>query len=298
MLIRYGYELEFKCVAPTTCIFMLDIRPEERQHAVILDEMDARSLSDGSAIDVSDTYNDQFGNVCRRVLAPAGLFVVSATGLFRASGAPDRQSWGASLQKPEELPTDVIGFLVGSRYCETDKLSDFAWARFSGRSDGWATVSAICDYVHDTIRFDYALARSTRTAMEALEEKVGVCRDFTHAAIALCRCLNIPARYCTGYLGDIGVPPDPAAMDFSAWFEAYIDGSWWTFDPRHNRPRIGRIVIARGRDAADTPIVMSFGQHALRRFEVTTEEASITEPIEMDIRSAPSRRQLARAQTY
>jgi transglutaminase-like putative cysteine protease len=197
------------------------------------------------------------------------------------------------LQSPEVLPTDTMVYLLGSRYCETDKLSDFAWSRFAGRSDGWATVSDICNYVHETLRFNYKLARSTRTAVEALEERVGVCRDFTHAAITLCRCLNIPARYCTGYLGDIGVPPDPAAMDFSAWFEAYIDGSWWTFDPRHNKPRIGRIVIARGRDAADVPFVMSFGQHDLSVFEVTTEEASVEDAIEMERRLLRGARQVA-----
>ena len=284
MLIRYGYEIELECMAPTPCIFMLDIRPEERPSAAVLDEMSGRSLSNGASIDVSNAYVDQFGNICRRVVAPAGASVVSASGLLRATGEPDPQGWGAPKQKPDALPTDTLGFLLGSRYCETDKLSDFAWARFSGEPDGWTTVSAICNYVHDTIRFDYALARSTRTAVEALEERVGVCRDFTHAAITLCRCLNIPARYCTGYLGDIGVPPDPAPMDFSAWFEAFIDGAWWTFDPRHNKPRIGRIVIARGRDAADVPIVMSFGQHTLRRFEVTTEEASIEDSEEMERR--------------
>jgi transglutaminase-like putative cysteine protease len=244
--------------------------------------MAARSLTDGSAIDVSEIYTDQFGNLCRRLMGPAGRFVVAASGLYGSSGALDPQGWGAALQSPEELPSEVIGFLLGSRYCETDRLSDFAWSRFSRQSDGYATVSAICDYVHEAINFNYNLARSTRTAVEALEEKVGVCRDFTHAAITLCRCLNIPARYCTGYLGDIGVPPDPAAMDFSAWFEAYIGGSWWTFDPRHNSPRIGRIVIGRGRDAADVPIVMSFGQHALVRFEVTTEETKASNPDEAE----------------
>jgi transglutaminase-like putative cysteine protease len=273
MRIRYGYELELECVAPTPCIFMLDIRPEERDHVLVPDRMEARSLIDGSVIDASEVYNDQFGNVCRRLMAPTGSFVVSAAGVLSSSGAVDPQGWGAELHSPGDLHTDVIGFLVGSRYCETDKLSNFAWSRFSRQRDGYATVSSICQYVHDNIRFDYKLARSTRTAAESLDEKVGVCRDFTHAAITLCRCLNIPARYCTGYLGDIGVPRDPAAMDFSAWFEAYIGGSWWTFDPRHNQPRIGRIVIARGRDAADVPIVMSFGQHSLRRFEVTTEES-------------------------
>ena len=277
MIIRYGYAIEIECVAPTPLILMLDLRPEEWPNAIALDRFEARTLYNGAFIDGANSYTDQFGNVCRRVMAPAGGLVVSASGLLRSSGFPDPQGWGARLGKPESLPAETLGFLLGSRYCETDKLSDFAWSRFGGWADGWATVSGICDYVHDTLRFSYALARGTRTAVEALDEKVGVCRDFAHVAIALCRCLNIPARYCTGYLGDIGVPADPAPMDFSAWFEAYIDGAWWTFDARHNRPRIGRIVIARGRDAADVPIVMSFGQHQLRRFEVTTEEAPMAD---------------------
>lgn len=277
MIIRYGYAIEIECVVQTPLIFMLDLRPEERPNSITLDKFEARSLYDGAYVDATHTYIDPFGNLCRRVMAPNGGLVVSASGLLRNSGFPDPQGWGARLRKPETLPDETLVFLLGSRYCETDKLSDFAWSRFGGWSDGWATVSAICDYVHDTLRFSYALARGTRTAVEALEEKLGVCRDFAHAAITLCRCLNIPARYCTGYLGDIGVPADPAPMDFSAWFEAYIDGVWWTFDARHNQPRIGRIVIARGRDAADVPIVMSFGAHRLRRFEVTTEEAPLVD---------------------
>jgi transglutaminase-like putative cysteine protease len=171
-----------------------------------------------------------------------------------------------------ELPPDALPFLRPSRYCETDLLSDFAWGNFGGVNGGWARVQAICDFVHGRLRFSYPEARPTRTAHEALAEGVGVCRDFTHLAIALCRCLNIPARYCNGYLGDIGVPPDPAPMDFNAWFEVFLGDRWFTFDARHNQPRIGRILIARGRDAADIPMIASFGSHHLTCFTVVTEE--------------------------
>ena len=172
----------------------------------------------------------------------------------------------------EKLPDDSIGYLLGSRYCETDHLGDIAWQNFGHIEGGWARVQAICDYVHNRLSFGYGYARSTRTAAQAYEERVGVCRDFAHLAIALCRCVNIPARYVNGYLGDIGVPADPAPMDFSAWFEAFIDGKWFTFDARHNIPRTGRIVIARGRDATDVPLLHSFGPHALKLFKVWTYE--------------------------
>jgi len=161
---------------------------------------------------------------------------------------------------------------LGSRYCDTQKLSDLAWSMFGGITGGWQRVQAICDYVHDRITFGYHYARNDRTASEGHDERTGVCRDFAHLAVTLCRCMNIPARYCTGYLGDIGVPADPAPMDFSAWFEVFLSGRWYTFDARHNHPRIGRVVIARGRDAADVAISTTFGSARLTRFMVITEE--------------------------
>jgi transglutaminase-like putative cysteine protease len=171
-----------------------------------------------------------------------------------------------------DLPDEALTYLLGSRYCDTQKLSDQAWAMFGGIAGGWRRVQAICDYVHDRIEFGYHHARCDRTASEGHEERIGVCRDFAHLAVTLCRCTNIPARYCTGYLGDIGVPRDPAPMDFSAWFEVLLDGRWYTFDARHNHPRIGRIVIARGRDAADVAISTTFGSAALARFTVVAHE--------------------------
>ena len=272
MHIRYGYEIEMVCDRPTPLIAMLDIHPSRRSDIAQKETIALTSLADGSRQRFT-IYQDQFGNICRRAVAPAGGLLLSGEGVIRDSGLADAQQPGARAIAPENLPDETLVYLLGSRYCETDRLGGTAWALFGGMASGWDTVSAICGYVHDLIRFDYALARNTRTAAEAMAERVGVCRDFAHLAIALCRCLNIPARYCTGYLGDIGVPPDPAAMDFSAWFEVWLDNSWWTFDARHNTPRIGRIVIARGRDATDVPIINSFGAHVLGRFEVVTREA-------------------------
>ena len=191
-----------------------------------------------------------------------------------------------------DLPPDTLPFLRPSRYCETELLSDFAWANFGAISGGWAKVQAICDFVHQRLRFSYPQARPTRTASEALAEGVGVCRDFTHLAVALCRCLNIPARYCNGYLGDIGVPADPAPMDFNAWFEVFLGDRWFTFDARHNQPRIGRILIARGRDAADIPMIATFGSHRLSRFTSSRKRSRNTCPSRPD-RCVPRKRKIA-----
>jgi transglutaminase-like putative cysteine protease len=174
----------------------------------------------------------------------------------------------------QDLPEETLVFLLGSRYCETDLLSETAWQLFKHTSLGWGRVQAVCDFVHDHIAFDYAQARPTRTAWEAFNERRGVCRDYAHLAVALCRCLNIPARYCTGYLGDIGMPPPYGPMDFSGWFEAYLGGSWHAFDPRNNVPRIGRILMARGRDAVDVPISNTFGPNTLVNFQVFTEQVA------------------------
>jgi transglutaminase-like putative cysteine protease len=179
---------------------------------------------------------------------------------------------GAQQHEVRDLPEETLVFLLGSRYCETDLLSDIAWSLFGHTQPGWARVQAICDFVHNHISFNYQNARSTRTAWDAFNERTGVCRDFAHLAITFCRCLNIPARYCTGYLGDIGIPPPYGVMDFAAWMEVYIDGTWHTFDPRNNVPRIGRVLIARGRDAVDVAIATTFGPNTLQSFTVWTDE--------------------------
>jgi transglutaminase-like putative cysteine protease len=219
-------------------------------------------------------YSDMFGNTCTRIVAPAGLIEIRNEFLISDSGLPDEVAPDARQLDVAELPDDVLVYLLGSRYCDTQKLSDLAWSLFGNVKPGWQRVQAICDYAHQRISFGYHHARCDRTASEGHEERVGVCRDFAHLAVTLCRCMNIPARYCTGYLGDIGVPVDPAPMDFSAWFEVYLDGRWYTFDARHNHPRIGRIVMARGRDAADVAISTTFGVAELVRFAVITEEVA------------------------
>jgi len=267
MLIRFGYELRVAVTQPTPFVCLLDVHPERRG--------DIRSEYPFSirphSVPVA-RYVDGFGNICRRFVAPVGETTMRGDGIIFDPGAPDAVAPSASEIPVAELPHDVLVYLLGSRYCETDKLSERAWAMFGSTPSGWGRVKAICDFVHGQIAFNYQDARATRTAAEAIEERKGVCRDYAHLAIALCRCLNIPARYVNGYLGDIGVPKDPAPMDFSAWFEAYLGGSWYTFDARHNKPRIGRIVIARGRDATDVPLVNSFGLHMLTSFRVWTDE--------------------------
>jgi len=218
------------------------------------------------------TYSDLFGNTCRRFVAPAGDFSIWGDGTVEDSGLVDPADWSAGETPIAELPDECLVYLLGSRYCETDRLSQIAWDMFGQLDPGWNRVQAICNFVNKHITFGYLQARSTRTAFEAYEERVGVCRDYAHLAIAFCRCMNIPARYCTGYLGDIGMPPPYGPMDFAGWFEAYLGGRWYTFDPRNNMPRIGRILIGQGRDASDVPIAHTFGPNTLVSFKVWTDE--------------------------
>ncbi len=269
MQIRIGYDIELGISSPMALLFMLRVHPSRRDD---LRTPEAFAVSPELPV---EEYIDSFGNHCGRVNAPAGTASVRFTGnaVVRDSGLPDVIDLDARQHDPCELPVATLSFLLPSRYCEVDsELLNFAWQQFGATPPGWPRVQAICDFVHQHIRFDYMQARATRTALEAFRERVGVCRDYTHLAVTLCRCMNIPARYCTGYLGDIGVPPDPAPMDFSAWFEVFLGERWYTFDARHNKPRIGRILIARGRDAGDVPITMAFGANTLRRFEVVTDE--------------------------
>jgi transglutaminase-like putative cysteine protease len=217
-------------------------------------------------------YRDIFGNLCHRLLAPPGRLRLTADGVIRDSGQPDETISGAWQDSVQDLPEETLVFLLGSRYCETDLLSDTAWQLFSGTPPGYARVQAICDYVHNHISFNYQNARATRSAAEAFREKTGVCRDYAHLAIAFCRCMNIPARYCTGYLGDVGMPPPYGVGDFAAWFEAWIGGRWHLFDPRNNVPRRSRVLMARGRDASDVAIATTFGPSTLESFRVWTDE--------------------------
>jgi transglutaminase-like putative cysteine protease len=265
MHIRYGVDIALDLAQPATVLAMVDVHSDLRR-CVVEKELE---VAPATAV---ESFVDDSGNIVRRLSAPAGLLSLRLQGIFRSDGREDEVDAAADAVAAPDLPPDTLPYLRPSRYCETDLLSDFAWTNFGAISGGWARVQAICDFVHQRLRFSYPEARPTRTASEALTEGVGVCRDFTHLAVALCRCLNIPARYCNGYLGDIGVPPDPAPMDFNAWFEAFLGDRWFTFDARHNQPRIGRILISRGRDAADIPMITSFGSHVLTRFAVVAEE--------------------------
>jgi transglutaminase-like putative cysteine protease len=266
MLINYGFEIAIAVPRATPVICLLDVHPERRP------DVNTEAPFQVHPSTPSMPYLDGFGNQCRRLMAPAGETVMRIDGVIVDSGRPDEVSRDAQEVPVEQLPHHLLTFLLGSRYCETDRLSQVAWDLFGGMKPGYTRVEAICDYVHNHITFGYKHARSTRTALEAFDEKIGVCRDFAHLLIAFCRCLNIPARYVNGYLGDIGVPKDPAPMDFSAWVEVYLGNRWYTFDARHNKPRIGRIVVARGRDATDVPLINTFGPHTLTTFKIWTDE--------------------------
>ena len=268
MLIRAGYKITYDCPAPTPMTLLLSIRPERLADLVTNQRITASS---GASL---RPYHDLFGNLAHRLVAPAGPTTFRADFVIEDPGLPDAVDPTAAEHPIDDLPDAVLTYLLASRYCETELLSPMAWSLFGQTQPGWARVQAIVDYVHDRISFGYQHARPTRTAAEAHAERRGVCRDFAHLSVALCRCMNIPARYCTGYLGDIGIDPIDAPMDFSAWFEVYLGGAWRTFDARHNTPRIGRIPMAHGRDAADVAITTSFGTALLAGFEVETEEVA------------------------
>jgi transglutaminase-like putative cysteine protease len=264
--IRLGYELIYQSAQPTPMILNLNVHYTRAADLIRADHM----LTD-PWVPLS-LYRDGFGNWCTRLVAPAGQIRITSDAVINDRGVPDPVAPNAQQNSVETLPEEALVYLLGSRYCDTDNLSAIAWSLFGNTTAGWPRVQAICNFVHEHLTFGYQFARPTRTASEAFNERQGVCRDFAHLAVTLCRCLNIPARYCTGYLGDIGVPPVDAPMDFSGWFEAYVGGTWYTFDARHNVPRIGRVLIARGRDAADVAISMTFGPTTLAGFRVWTDE--------------------------
>ncbi len=266
MFIRAGYELSLAAFAPTPLVAMLNIRPER-----VPDLRTGHVIGNDRGLAMQH-YHDVFGNFCTRVTLPAGMTTIRCDFVIEDDGAPDRQSLTAIQHDVADLPSDVLMYLVGSRYCDTDLLSNIAWGLFGHVPAGWQRVQAIVDFVHNHLTYGYQYARATRTAFEAYQERVGVCRDFAHLAVALCRCMNIPARYCSGYLGDIGIDPVDVAMDFHAWFEVYLGGEWHSFDARHRVPRIGRILMACGRDAADTALTTAFGSVQLAGFKVHTDE--------------------------
>jgi transglutaminase-like putative cysteine protease len=266
MQIRAGYELIYNSPKPTPLILTLNIHYSRASDLIRPDH-----LITTPSVPVA-CYRDGFGNWCTRLVAPSGRLRLSADALVNDSGLPEQATHNAWQHEVQNLPEETLVFLLGSRYCETDRLSELAWSLFSNSPPGWARVQAICDFVHSYLSFGYEHASNTKTALQAYTDRNGVCRDFAHLAVAFCRCMNIPARYCTGYLGDIGLPPPYAPMDFAAWFEAYLSDGWYTFDARNNQPRIGRILIARGRDAADVAISTAFGATTLESFRVWTDQ--------------------------
>lgn len=266
MLIRLGYDISFETTIDVPMVALLNVYPSR---AGDLREPDELHLDPNVPV---DTYIDSFGNICSRFVAPTGIIRLFNSTLIWDSGELDAQKPYARQVPVGELPPETLRYLLASRYCELDLLSPVAHELFGHTPPGWERVKAICDWVHNKVTFGYPFARSTKTALDVFAERVGVCRDFQHLAITFCRCLNIPARYVSGYLGDIGIPPAPYPMDFSAWFEVYLEDRWWTFDARHNIPRQGRVLMSVGRDAADIAITTSFGSAKLVNFTVVSDE--------------------------
>jgi transglutaminase-like putative cysteine protease len=268
MKLNVGFEMVFDCPKPTPMIFNLNV------HFTRVSDLIGRDVLLADPPVPMTAYRDDFGNWCTRIVAPKGYTRISGDAIVTDSGLPDVLVPGARQTPVEDLPDETLIFLLGSRYCDTDRLSQTAWDLFEQTPPGWDRVQAICDYVYRHLTFDYLQADSARTALEAYEGRVGVCRDFTHLAVAFCRCMNIPTRYCTGYLPDTGTPPPYGPMDFAAWFEVFLDGHWHTFDARNNTPRIGRVLIARGRDAADVALSNAFGANTLTSFRVWADEVA------------------------
>jgi transglutaminase-like putative cysteine protease len=266
MILRLGYDIKFDIPYPVAMVALLNVHPSRAADLRASD----RVIADPAA--PMESYLDSFGNRCTRFVAQAGALRLSNSTLIYDSGVADLVCPEARELPVQELPHDVLCYLYNSRYCEVDRFSTIALELFGALSPGWSRVQALCDWVHTRVTFGYQYARPTKTALDVFTERFGVCRDFQHLAVTLCRALNIPARYATGYLCDIGVPASPSPMDFSAWFEAYLDDRWWTFDARHNHPRIGRILMATGRDASDVAMTTSFGIANLRQFTVVSEQ--------------------------
>jgi transglutaminase-like putative cysteine protease len=266
MLIRIGHDIIFGLPAPTPFILMLSVHPTRQS---LLRGTEKQQIEPYVP---ATNYIDYFGNRCTRIVAPAGQVRFTSDAVIEDSGLPDAIDPSAPQHAVEDLPPEVLRFLLPSRYCEVDLLAETARELFGNTPPGWGRMQTILDWVHNNVKFGYAFARATKTAAEVLRERQGVCRDFTHLAITFLRCMNIPARYATGYLGDIGVPAVPDPMDFSAWLEVYLGGKWWTVDARHNKRRIGRVLMARGRDAVDVALTTAFGVANLQRFVVWTSE--------------------------
>jgi transglutaminase-like putative cysteine protease len=270
MLIHVGCELKFTLPSQTTLLTKLYLHPTEVSRL-----RTPETISTTPAVPVEE-LQDEWGNRVGRMVLSPGRVTITTHAIVAVSAQPDEINVAAPQHPVKELPIAVLPFLMASRYCEVDRLYKTAWSLFGETPPGWARVQAVCDWVHQHIEFGYAHSRVTKTAFDVYTERTGVCRDFMHLAVTFCRCLHIPARSVAGYLGDIGVPPQPLPMDFSGWFEAYLGGQWYTFDARHNQPRIGRVVMTRGRDAVDTAFTTAFGVAQLETFRVWTEEVQQT----------------------
>jgi transglutaminase-like putative cysteine protease len=267
MMLRLGYDIQFQIPSPPVAmVALLNVHPSRAADLRAPDEL---HVEPGTQV---ESYIDSFGNRCTRFVAQQGTLRLSISTLLQDPGFADQVNYAARALPVQELPNDILRYLLNSRYCEVDRFSAIALDLFGGIAPGWGRVQAICDWVHARVSFGYQYARPTKTALDVFTERFGVCRDFQHLAVTLCRALHIPARYATGYLGDIRVPAAPSPMDFSAWFEVYLEDRWWTFDARHNCPRFGRVLMATGRDASDVAITTSFGMASLTYFTVVSEE--------------------------
>ena len=265
MRIRVGCEFHFDAALPVPAVALVRVR---RDSGVTVERETWDVQPDASFSDLVDIY----GNYARRIVIGAGKASLRYDAEVTASAAPDAVSPAATQYQVEDLPGEILIYTLASRYCLSDTLSDAAVELFGSTPHGWERVQAVCNWVHANVRFDYAASRPDTTSVDVFQARVGVCRDFAHLAISFCRALNIPARYVFGYLPDISVTPPPDPMDFCAWMEVYLGGRWWTFDPRNNARRIGRVVIARGRDATDVAMVTSYGKLVLDEMTVWADE--------------------------
>ncbi|MEP3438175.1 MAG: transglutaminase family protein [Hoeflea sp.] len=263
MLIRFGFEIVVDCPAPVPMLLALSTHTEFNGRLIGADYVRSTSMTPISV------YVDRYGNRISRAVADQGRTTFWSDCATEVSGVPDIWPTFAIQHRIEDLPSDTLDFLGASRYCDSDSLGNFAWANFGATQEGWPRVQAISNFVHNHVTFGYKFGRPDKTARDVLEEKSGVCRDFAHLGVSLCRAMNIPARYASGYLGDIGVP-DSGFDDFCAWFEVFLGGSWHTVDARYNVPRIGRILMVRGSDASDVAMITSFGAYQLSSFRVWT----------------------------
>ncbi len=272
MLAFNEYDIQFQLAHPTAMIAMLHLHPSLEPRVRSGNELIVEHVEGGAAARVAcREYLDVFGNRCTRFTAPAGRLRLTGISTVEVPEIADQINAGAQQAPVDELPSEVLQFLLASRYCEVDKFVPIAQDLFGWMTPGWTRASAIRDWVHEKVAFNYKTARPTKTAMDVFTERIGVCRDFQHLAITLSRCQNIPARYVTGYLGDFRHPYSGAG-DFSAWYEVFLDGRWMTMDARHNDPRHGRVLMATGRDAADVAITTSFGNADLMHFYVESNE--------------------------